>query len=103
MSDLSAETDAIRSFAATHEGVAADIAGAADMDTVKNVAAMTPVFGMIGADYLAMFAAAQVLHAKDVNDLSAKVDHLGRAAFGTAAFFDETDGTSAAGITATGV
>ncbi len=98
MSDLSADTDAVRAFAATHEGVAADIAGAANMDTVKNVMAMTPVFGVIGADYLAMFAAAQVLHCKDVNDLSAKVDHLGKAAFGTAAVFDETDDASMAAL-----
>ncbi|MFQ6225723.1 hypothetical protein ACLML9_00160, partial [Nocardia sp. NPDC002869] len=32
------------------------------IDAVANVAALTPVFGLIGADYLAMFAAAQVLH-----------------------------------------
>ncbi|ATL68574.1 type VII secretion target [Nocardia terpenica] len=95
MSDLSVETDAVRAFAATHEGVAADIAGAGNFDTVTHVAAMTPVFGIIGADYLAMFAAAQLLHAKDINDLSAKCDHLGKAAFGSAAVFDDTDQSSA--------
>src|SRR5439155_13283601 len=66
MTDFSAETDAMRAFAATHESVAADIAGAGNMDTVSHVAAMTPVFGIIGADYLAMFAAAQVLHCQDI-------------------------------------
>ncbi|WP_024805522.1 type VII secretion target [Nocardia sp. BMG51109] len=89
--NLSAETDAVRAFATTQEGVAGQIAAAGDMDAVGHVAAMTPVFGLIGADYLAMFAAAQVLHCKDINDLSAKCDHLGRAAFGTAAVFDDTD------------
>ncbi|MFI5775922.1 type VII secretion target [Nocardia sp. NPDC051570] len=96
MSDLSMEPGAVQAFGATQEGVAADIAGAANMDATKNVAAMTPVFGVIGADYLAMFAAAQVLHCKDVNDLSAKVDHLGKAAFGTVAMFTGTDGSSSA-------
>ncbi|MBF6332094.1 type VII secretion target [Nocardia transvalensis] len=98
MSDVYAETDAVRAFAGTHEGVAAEIAGAANFDTVKQVAAMTPVFGVIGADYLAMFAAAQVLHARDINDLAAKYDHLGKAAFGTAAVFDSTDEASSAAL-----
>lgn len=95
MADLSVETAAVREFAATNQGVAADIAGTANYDTTQHVVAMTPVFGLIGADYLAMFAAAQVLHARDVNDLSAKVDHIGRAAFGTAATFDDADGSLA--------
>ncbi|MFJ1456114.1 type VII secretion target [Nocardia wallacei] len=89
--DLSVETDAVRAFAATHEGVAGQIAAAGNMDAVSHVAAMTPVFGVIGADYLAMFAAAQVLHCKDVNELSDKCNHLGQSAFGTAAIFDDTD------------
>lgn len=71
--------------------MAAQIAGAGNMDTVGHVAAMTPVFGLIGADYLAMFAAAQVLHCQDINDLSSKVNKLGQSAFGTAATFDDTD------------
>lgn len=89
--DLSVETEAVRAFAATHEGVAGQIAAAGNMDAVSHVAAMTPVFGVIGADYLAMFAAAQVLHCKDVNELSDKCNHLGQSAFGSAAIFDDTD------------
>ena len=88
---FSVETEAVRAFAATHKGVAAQISGVGNMDTVGHVAAMTPVFGLIGADYLAMFAAAQVLHCQDINDLSGKVDKIGQAAFGTAATFDDTD------------
>lgn len=90
---FSVETDAVRAFAATHKGVAAQISGAGNMDTVSHVAAMTPVFGLIGADYLAMFAAAQVLHCQDINDLSSKVDKIGQSAFGTAASFDDSDST----------
>ncbi|MBB5915772.1 hypothetical protein BJY24_004684 [Nocardia transvalensis] len=91
MADLSVETTAVRAFAATQEGVAGQIAAAGDVDAVGNVVAMTPVFGLIGADYLAMFAAAQVLHAKDINELSDKCNHLGQAAFGSAAVYDDTD------------
>jgi hypothetical protein len=88
---FSVETDPLRVFAATHEGIATQIAGAGNMDTASHVAAMTPVFGIIGADYLAMFAAAQVLHCKDINDLSQKVNDISGAAFNTAATFDSSD------------
>ena len=88
---MSVETDPLRVFAATHEGVAAQISGAGNMDTASHVAAMTPVFGIIGADYLAMFAAAQVLHCQDINDLSQKVNDISGAAFNTAATFDSGD------------
>lgn len=91
MSDLSVETEALRAFGATNAGIAGDIAGAGNFDAVANVAALTPVFGLIGADYLAMFAAAQVLQARDINDLAAKYQHLSQAAFSSAADYDVTD------------
>ncbi|MEV5647541.1 type VII secretion target [Nocardia sp. NPDC052254] len=96
--DLTAEGGAIRAFGTAHTGIATEIAGAANMDTASHVAAMTPVFGLIGADYLAMFAAAQVLHCSDVNDLSAKCNHLGESAFGTAALLGESDNTAATAL-----
>ncbi|QIS13476.1 type VII secretion target [Nocardia arthritidis] len=92
MSDeLSVETQAVRAFAASNAGIAGDIAGVANIDVVKNVTALTPVFGLIGADYLALFAAAQVLQAKDMNDLSAKYAKLSDAAFKSANAYDITD------------
>ncbi len=97
---LSVETDALRAFAATHEGIAAQIAGAGNMDTARHVAAMTPVFGIIGADYLAMFAAAQLLHCQNINDLSQRVGDIGQAAFGSAATYDGTDSDYSAAVKA---
>jgi hypothetical protein len=91
MSDLSVETDAVRAFAATNAGIAGDLAGAGNFDAVKNVSALVPVFGLIGVDYLAMFAAAQVLQAKDINDLSAKYAKLSESAFTAAAAYDVND------------
>jgi hypothetical protein len=98
MADLSVDTEAVRAFAATQEGVAAQVADAGNVDAAGNVAAMTPVFGLIGADYLAMFAAAQVLHAQDINDLAGKVNHIGQAAFGTVAVVTDTDQSSASAL-----
>lgn len=98
MIDLSVQTDAVAAFAATNAAVAGDIAAAGITDAAGNVAALTPVFGLIGADYLAMFAAAQALQAKDINDLSARFSELSDAAFTTSAQFEITDADNAAGI-----
>ncbi|MFB8274957.1 type VII secretion target [Nocardia colli] len=102
MSDLSVETDAVRAFAATNAGIAGDLAGAGNFDAVKNVSALVPVFGLIGADYLAMFAAAQVLQAKDINDLSAKYNKLSESAFSAAAAYDAADWSGAGALNAIG-
>ncbi|MEV0292462.1 type VII secretion target [Nocardia sp. NPDC050710] len=91
MSDVSVETDAVRIFAAENSGIATEIAAVGNYDAVAHVAALTPVFGLIGADYLLSFAAAQVLQAKDINDLSAKYQDLSSKAFTAAAAFDSTD------------
>ncbi|RJO68477.1 ESX-1 secretion-associated protein [Nocardia panacis] len=88
---LSVETEAVRAFAASNAGIAGDIAGVANIDVVKNVTTLTPVFGLIGADYLAMFAAAQVLQAKDMNDLAGRYAKLSESAFSSANAYDITD------------
>ncbi|WP_405138550.1 type VII secretion target [Nocardia sp. NBC_01388] len=98
MADLSVDTDAVRTFAATQDGVAGDIAATGGLDTASHVAAMTPVFGLIGADFLASFAVAELLHDRDINALSARFSHLGQAAFGSAATYDATDGSFADGL-----
>ncbi|MFB7875060.1 MULTISPECIES: type VII secretion target [unclassified Nocardia] len=98
MTDLSVETDAVTAFAATNSVVAANVASAGITDAAGNVAAMTPVFGLIGADYLAMFAVAQTLQAKDINDLSAKFSSLSDAAFKTSVTFETEDLSRAADL-----
>ncbi|MFJ9364640.1 type VII secretion target [Nocardia sp. NPDC101769] len=98
MADLSVDTGAVRAFAATQDGVAADIAAQGALDTVSHVAAMTPVFGLIGADFLAGFAVAELLHDRDIDALSARFGALGRAAFRAAATYDATDAEFAGGL-----
>lgn len=102
MSDLSVETEALRAFGTTNAGVGTEIAAAGNFDAVAHVAALTPVFGLIGADYLAMFAAAQVLQARDINDLSAKYQKLSQAAFSSALNYDGTDSGTAGALGAVG-
>ncbi|BAD58505.1 hypothetical protein NFA_36570 [Nocardia farcinica IFM 10152] len=95
MENLSVDTGAVRAFATEHAGIAGQISAAANMDLVGQVSALTPVFGLIGADYLLSFAAAQVLQAKDINDLAAKYNDLSWKAFSAAALFENTDGENA--------
>ncbi|MEU1980423.1 type VII secretion target [Nocardia sp. NPDC019395] len=102
MSITSVETDALRVFGNTNAGIGTEIAGVANIDALKNIAALTPVFGLIGADYLAMFAAAQVLQARDINDLSAKYQQLSQAAFSSALNYDTTDDGNAGALGAVG-
>jgi hypothetical protein len=98
MSDLSVETDAVRAFATTNAGVAGDIAGAGNFDAVANVAALTPVFGLIGIDYLVAFAAAQVLQARDINDLAGKYAKLSHEVFTAAGAYDGTESSNAGAL-----
>ncbi|MET8799061.1 type VII secretion target [Nocardia sp. NPDC004568] len=102
MSNLSVATEALRAFGITNSGIGTEIAAAGNIDAVANVAALTPVFGLIGADYLAMFAAAQVLQARDINDLSAKYQKLSEAAFTSAFAYDATDDGTAGVLGAAG-
>ncbi|MFE3052119.1 type VII secretion target [Nocardia sp. NPDC059239] len=98
MADLWVDTGAVRTFAAAQHGVAVDIAAQGGLDTVSHVAAMTPVFGLIGADFLAGFAVAELLHDRDIAALSARFGALGRAGFGSAATYDTTDAEVAGGL-----
>ncbi|MEV6066379.1 type VII secretion target [Nocardia sp. NPDC052001] len=98
MADLSVDTDAVRGFATAQHGVAADIAATGGIDTASHVAAMTPVFGLIGADFLASFAVAELLHDRDINALSQRFAHIGQTAFGSAATYDATDDSFASGL-----
>ncbi|MVU77831.1 ESX-1 secretion-associated protein [Nocardia sp. ET3-3] len=98
MADLSVDTGAVRAFATAQSGVSADIAAQGGLDTVSHVAAMTPAFGLIGADFLASFAVAELLHDRDINALSGRFAKLGQAAFGSAATYDATDADFASGL-----
>lgn len=98
MADLSVDTGAVRAFAAAQDGISTDIAAQGGLDTVTHVAAMTPVFGLIGADFLASYAVAELLHGRDINALSGRFAELGQAAFGAAATYESTDADFAGGL-----
>lgn len=95
MSVLHAELDGIRSYGNTAAEVAARIAGAAGFDLAENVAALTPVFGAVGAEFLAAFAVAQANHAQSVAALAGNFTATAAAAHATAAGYEVVDRTTA--------
>ncbi|MBL1076693.1 ESX-1 secretion-associated protein [Nocardia sp. 2] len=100
--NFSLEGDEVRAAATTINGLAVDISGAGNGDVAKNVASMTPVFGVIGADFLASFAVAELLHNKDVNALASKFTALSETANNTVTAVETEDTDQAAQIGALG-
>lgn len=102
MSEVTVVTDGIRSYAATAAQAAEQITGAAGMDLAANLAALTPVMGPIGADFLASFAVAQTNHAKSVAALATHFVQTALAAESTADSYDTTDQATAAALGSAG-
>ncbi|QNG18943.1 ESX-1 secretion-associated protein [Rhodococcus triatomae] len=95
MSDVTVETAGIRQFGASAAQSAEQITSAAGIDLAANLAALAPVLGPIGADFLASFATAQANHAKAVAELAAHYVATSSAAFSTADEYDGTDSGTA--------
>ncbi|MFZ2174769.1 MAG: type VII secretion target [Rhodococcus sp. (in: high G+C Gram-positive bacteria)] len=98
MSDVFVVTDGIRSYGATAAQAAEQITSAAAIDLAANIAALAPVLGPIGADFLASFAAAQLTHARSVAELAVHYAETSAAAHATADSYDSTDHASASAV-----
>ncbi|MCU1643444.1 MAG: hypothetical protein JWN03_3719 [Nocardia sp.] len=94
MSNLVATPDAIRHYGDVSAAMASTIAGAAGADQVATVAALVPVFGLIGQDFLLSFAGAQGNHFASTAELAAV--HAGTAvtAHEAAATYDGVEAQS---------
>ncbi|RMI30626.1 type VII secretion target [Nocardia stercoris] len=100
MVDLNLDISEVQKFAVTHEDVATAVKQAGQFNTGQNVAAMTPVFGLIGADYLALYAVAEAAHGTDIQNLGSKVSDLAQATFNTVAALQGTDTEFGAAVNA---
>ncbi|MTE11540.1 type VII secretion target [Nocardia aurantiaca] len=94
MSHLVATPDAIRAYGDASAAMASTVAGAAAVDQVATIAAMVPVFGLIGQDFLLSYAGAQGNHLSSVAELAAV--HAGTAvtAYEAAAGYESVDDAS---------
>ena len=101
MSELHADPAAIRNYGTTAGEVAGKIAGAGAFDLAANMTALTPVFGAIGADFLATFGVAQTNHMKSVAALASHYAGTAAAAHAAAAGYESSDRDTASGLTGT--
>ncbi|MFI5719069.1 type VII secretion target [Nocardia sp. NPDC051750] len=102
MYNVQATPDAIRAYGDSSAIMAAEIslAGAANQAAV--IAAVVPVFGLIGQDFLAAFAVAQANNMRSVNEIAAVHAATAVAAHQGAGTYERTDKGSAVDFTVIG-
>lgn len=102
MTAVNAELAGIRNYGDSAAEVSSRIAGAGAIDLAANIAALTPVFGAIGADFLAMFGVAQANHAKSVLQLAEHYGATAVAAHATAGEYEGIDDAIVANLGSAG-
>ncbi|MCE5290889.1 MAG: hypothetical protein LLG14_16850 [Nocardiaceae bacterium] len=98
MADFIADADAIRNYGTTAAAMGETIATDGATNVASNMAAVVPVFGLIGQDYLAAFGTAQFNNANSVAELAAFHQATAVAADVAAAGYEGTDATTAAAL-----
>lgn len=98
MDHVTIAPDALDGYAAATASVAATVAAAGSIDAAANTAAMIPVFGLIGQEFLAAFIGAQGNHLVAVGNLAAVHAGTAVAASAGAVAFRGTDHAAAAGL-----
>lgn len=90
--------DGIRAFGTTHLRAAEQVAQAGAVDLQANITALSPAMGLIGGDFLAVFAAAQSEHTRAVAQLSVSYASNGLAAHEAATGYEVADNSTAAAL-----
>ncbi|WP_024795850.1 type VII secretion target [Tomitella biformata] len=88
MTEFLASTARIRQFASQLGSAGGDVATVGGMDVAASVAALGPVFGLIGADFVTVFGAAQTSHAASIGKLAAVLTASGDTANAIATVYD---------------
>ncbi|UGT60002.1 type VII secretion target [Nocardia asteroides] len=98
MNHVAVVPEAVRRYGDASASMAAGIATAGAVDQVATVAAVVPVFGLIGQEFLAAYAVAQANHIASLLELAGV--HAGTAltAYEAAATYEATDSASGAAI-----
>ncbi|QCQ90900.1 type VII secretion target [Rhodococcus sp. SGAir0479] len=102
MNGFSAVPDEIRAYGDVASGAAAHIAATEGADIAANAAALAPVFGVIGADFLATYATTQATHAASVAALANVFAGTGTVAHAIAAAYEHADQTTGTVLGAAG-
>jgi hypothetical protein len=98
MNDIVIAPEGFREYGQRCAAMASSVSTAGAVDQAATVAAAAPVFGLIGADFLAAFAGAQHNHLTSVAELSAVHAASAAAAHRAADAYEATERASAAGF-----
>ncbi|WP_024802384.1 hypothetical protein [Nocardia sp. BMG51109] len=101
MHKISVDTEGVAAYGATAGGLSGEMAMAAARAAGADPLLLGPIFGLIGGDFVAAYAAAHAGHVAGIGELSAVLGSMGAAAAGTAAAHAETDLGNAAAVRAT--
>lgn len=102
MTEFTAVTDGIRAYGTAAAVMASGVRVAAAGAAATGPGLLTPVFGLIGGDFLAAFATAHGAHTAAMTSLADTLERMGVAADATATAYDEADRGVAAAIGAAG-
>lgn len=96
MSELWVHTPGVGEFSLANERIAAEITAAGTMVGGAGPEVLGPVFGLIGADFLTVFAQAHAAHFGAIHRLAAVHQSMSGAAGAAAASYSSTDTAHAA-------
>ena len=96
MSNVIVTPEVLEGFAATNAAIGSAVAAAGSINAAANTAAMIPVFGIIGQEFLAAFIAAQTNHLFAVGNLATVHAATAAGAVSGLAAFETADAGSAA-------
>ena len=102
MTEFLASTAQIRQFARRLGTAAGDVAATGEMDVGRSVAALGPVFGLIGADFVSVFGTAQTSHAASIGRLAAVLTASSQTANAIATVYDGSEADHSAALQAAG-
>ncbi|WP_231390477.1 hypothetical protein [Nocardia sp. CNY236] len=92
---MSADTEGIAAYGEAARAMASDMAQAGASAATATPAALGPVMGLVGADFMTAYSAAHAGHLAAIGQLSAVLTSVGGAAQVSAATLAETDAANA--------
>lgn len=98
MSEIVVTPDTFRQYGDIAGRMATTTAVAGSVDQAATVAAVVPVFGLIGQDFLATFAQSQANHLTGVMQLANVYDQTSKAAYHSANAYEGAEGQSSSGF-----
>ncbi|WP_280262899.1 hypothetical protein [Nocardia wallacei] len=101
MHKVSVDTEGVAAYGATAGGLSAEMAAAAASAAGADPLLLGPIFGLVGGDFVAAYAAAHAGHVAGISELSAVLGSMGVAATGAAVATSESDLGNAAALRST--